>query len=133
MGFLKDWSDYRKKKKQKKAEKAKNVNQNPTEEELKNNKKGKLSYLWTLLSIVAYVLAFGIVAKAWEMNFAVGIIALIMMTIIASLVHRKAISLAQEQRKINGKGLFALLLASFLPLVVLAGGVFFFLFGGMYF
>jgi len=46
--------------------------------------------------------------------------------------HRKAINLAREQRRINGKGLLALIVASILPLIVLAGGFFFFVFGGMY-
>ena len=48
------------------------------------------------------------------------------------MAHTKAINYAKKQRKINGKGLFALIVASILPLAVLAIGFFFFVFGGMY-
>ena len=100
---------------------------------MKNNKKGKLAYLWTVISIIVYVFAFGMVATAWEENFALGIFALLIVLVVAPIPHRKAISLAKEQRAINGKGLIALLVASFIPLILLAGGFFFFIFGGMYF
>ena len=129
---LKEWSDYRKKKKAEKAERAKQVNQNPTEEELKNNKKGKLAYLWTFLSVVAYVLGFGVVLMAWQSNIALGIVALIFMLPITSAVQTKAVNLAKEQRQINGKGLLALILASVLPSLILVVGFFFFVFGGVY-
>ena len=129
---LKEWSDNNKKRKAEKAERAKQVNQNPTEEQLKNNKKGKLAYLWTFLSVVAYVLGFAAVVAAWEVNIAVGIMALIIMLPVTSIVQKKAVDLAKEQRRINGKGLFALILASVLPSLILAGIFFFFVFGGMY-
>ena len=129
---LKEWSDYRKKKKAEKAERAKQVNQNPTEEELKNNKKGKLAYLWTFLSVAAYVLGFGVVLMAWQSNIALGIVALIFMLPITSAVQTKAVNLAKEQRQINGKGLLALILASVLPSLILVVGFFFFVFGGVY-
>lgn len=116
-----------------KKQKNKEVNQNPTKEQLKNNKKGRLAYLWTVVSVVVYFLGFALVAKAFEENIGVGIIALLFIVPITSLFHRKAIDLAKEQRKINGRGLIALLVASFVPLVVLAGGVFFFMFGYQYF
>ena len=136
MGFfknLKSWSDDNKKRKQEREARKQAVNQNPTEEQLKNNKKGKLAYLWTFISIVVYLLGFGLVASAWSENIGVGIIALILALTTTPIVHRKAIELAQEQRRINGKGLLALIVACALPLIVLAGGFFFFVFGGMYF
>ena len=129
---LKELSDYSKKRKAKKEQRKKEVNQNPTEEELKNNKNGKLSFLFTFISIVVYILGFGVVAMGFEENFAVGIISLLFVLMITPLVQRKAISLAQKQRKINGKGLFALICAYILPLAVLAGGFFFFITGGYY-
>ena len=135
MGFfqsIREMKNRRNKRKAEKAEKAKAVNQNPTEEELKNNKKGKLSYLWTVISIIVYLVAFGLVAKAWEENIGLGIMALIMALMFAPISHSKAINLAKEQRQINGKGRLALIIASILPLIVLAGGFFFFVFGGMY-
>jgi len=135
MGFwkgLKELSNWSKKNKQKKEEKAKKVNESPTEEQLKDNKKGKLSFLWTFLSVVVYVLGFGVVAKGFDINVGVGIIALLVALLTTPLAQRKAISLAQEQRRINGKGLIALILAVVLPLAILAGGVFFFAFGGYY-
>lgn len=136
MGFfnsLKNWSDNNKKRKQQKEARKQAVNENPTEEQLKNNKKGKLAYLWTVISVFAYVIGFALVAIAWEQNIAVGIFALLLALIITPIFHKKAIDLAQEQRRINGKGRFALIVASILPLVILAGGFFFFVFGGMYF
>ena len=135
MGFfnsLKNWSDNNKRRKQEREARKQAVNQNPTEEQLKDNKKGKLAYLWTFISIVVYVLGFGLVATAWEENIGVGIFALILALMITPFAHRKAIDLAREQRRINGKGLLALIIASVLPLLVLAGGFFFFVFGGMY-
>ena len=135
MGFfesIKEIKNRRNKRKAEKAEKVKAVNQNPTEEELKNNKKGKLAYLWTIISIVAYVVAFGLVAMAWQENIALGIMALLLALIFAPMFHTKAINLAKEQRQINGKGRIALIVASIIPLIVLAGGFFFFVFGGMY-
>ena len=74
----------------------------------------------------------GLVATAWEENIGVGILALLLALTTTPFAHRKAIDLAKEQRRINGKGLFALIVASVLPLIVLAGGFFFFVFGGMY-
>ena len=135
MGFfnsLKNWSDNNKRRKQEREARKQAVNQNPTEEQLKNNKKGKLAYLWTVISIVVYLIGFGLVATAWEENIGVGILALLLALTITPFAHRKAIDLAREQRKINGKGLLALIVASILPLIVLAGGFFFFVFGGMY-
>ena len=135
MGFfnsLKNWSDNNKRRKQEREARKQAVNQNPTEEQLKNNKKGKLADLWTVLSIVVYLIGFGLVATAWEENIGVGILALLLALTTTPFAHRKAIDLAKEQRRINGKGLFALIVASILPLIVLAGGFFFFVFGGMY-
>lgn len=135
MGFfrsLKNWSDNNKRRRQEREAKKQAVNRNPTDEQLKNNKKGKLAYLWTVISIVVYVLGFGLVASAWEENIGVGIFALLLVLIITPLVHKKAINLAQEQRRINGKGFFALLIASILPSIVLVAGFFFFVFGGIY-
>ena len=135
MGFFnsfKNWSDNNKKRKQEREARKQAVNQNPTEEQLKNNKKGKLAYLWTVISIVVYLIGFGLVATAWEENIGVGILALLLALTTTPFAHRKAIDLAREQRRINGKGLLALIVASILPLIVLAGGFFFFVFGGMY-
>ena len=135
MGFwkgLKEFSQASERRKQQKQERAKNINQNPTEEELKNNKKGKLSILWTFLSLVVYFLAFGIIAMAFEENAAVGIFALLLFVPISTLPHRKAIGLAKEQRRINGKGSFVLFIACVLPLIVLVSGTLFFMFGWLY-
>lgn len=135
MGFFnsfKNWSDNNKRSKQEREARKQAVNQNPTEEQLKNNKKGKLAYLWTVISIVVYLIGFGLVATAWEENIGVGILALLLALTTTPFAHRKAIDLAREQRRINGKGLLALIVASILPLIVLAGGFFFFVFGGMY-
>ena len=88
--------------------------------------------MWTVISIVVYVFGFGLVATAWEENIGVGILALLLALATTPFAHRKAIDLAKEQRRINGKGLLALIVASILPLIVLAGGFFFFVFGGMY-
>lgn len=135
MGFfnsLKNWSDNNKRRKQEREARKQAVNQNPTEEQLKNNKKGKLAYLWTVISIVVYLIGFGLVATAWEENIGVGILALLLALTTTPFAHRKAIDLAREQRRINGKGLLALIVASILPLIVLSGGFFFFVFGGMY-
>ena len=135
MGFFnsfKNWSDNNKRRKQEREARKQAVNQNPTEEQLKNNKKGKLAYLWTVISIVVYLIGFGLVATAWEENIGVGIFALLLALTTTPFAHRKAIDLAREQRRINGKGLLALIVASILPLIVLAGGFFFFVFGGMY-
>lgn len=135
MGFFnsfKNWSDNNKRRKQEREARKQAVNQNPTEEQLKNNKKGKLAYLWIVISIVVYLIGFGLVATAWEENIGVGILALLLALTTTPFAHRKAIDLAREQRRINGKGLLALIVASILPLIVLAGGFFFFVFGGMY-
>lgn len=135
MGFFnsfKNWSDNNKRRKQEREARKQAVNQNPTEEQLKNNKNGKLAYLWTVISIVVYLIGFGLVATAWEENIGVGILALLLALTTTPFAHRKAIDLAREQRRINGKGLLALIVASILPLIVLAGGFFFFVFGGMY-
>ena len=80
---------------------ANEVNKNPTEEQLKNNKKGKLAYLWTFISIVVYILGFGMVFTVWEENFALGIFALLIALAITPFAHKKAISFAQEQRRIQ--------------------------------
>lgn len=135
MGLLKElnsWSNRNKERKAKREQKKKEVNKNPTEEELKNNKKGKLAYLWTFISIIVYLGGFLLVASAWMENIAVGIVALIFVLSISPIAHNKAIHLAKEQRKINGKGLFALILATILPTLILICGFLFFVFGGIY-
>jgi len=132
MGFFKDLSNWSKRNKQKKEARKQAVNENPTEEQLKNNKKGKLSYIWTVISIVVYVLGFGIVLYAWQENIALGIMALLFALSIMPIAHKKAIDLAQEQRRINGKGRLALLLAILLPTAILVVGFFFFVFGYVY-
>ena len=108
------------------------INRNPTEEELKNNKKGKLSIGLTILSIVVYLLAFVLVACSWQINVALGIFVLILVLMFVPSIQIKAIKLAKQQRKINGKGRPALILANTLPTLVLVVGVLFFVFGGMY-
>ena len=108
------------------------INRNPTEEELKNNKKGKLSIALTILSIVVYLIAFVLVACSWQINVALGIFVLILVLVFAPSIQIKAINLAKQQRKINGKGRSALILANTLPTLVLVAGVLFFAFGGMY-
>ncbi len=108
------------------------INRNPTEEELKNNKKGKLSIALTILSIVVYLIAFVLVACSWQINVALGIFVLILVLVFAPSIQIKAINLAKQQRRINGKGRSALILANTLPTLVLVAGVLFFVFGGMY-
>lgn len=108
------------------------INRNPTEEELKNNKKGKLSIALTILSIVVYLLAFVLVACSWQINVALGIFVLILVLMFVPAIQIKAINLAKQQRKINGKGRPALILANTLPTLALVVGVLFFVFGGMY-
>jgi len=135
MGILRELnelSERNKQRKQEREERKKQVNQSPTEEQLKDNKNGKLAYLWTFFSIVAYVLGFGLVFAAWGENAGVGILALILALSLTPMVHTKAVNYARKQRKINGKGLFALIIATLLPAAVLAFGFFFFVFGGMY-
>lgn len=132
MGFwkgIKELSEHSKRNKAKREARKKQVNENPTEEQLKNNKKGKLSYLWTFLSIVTYLLSFVLVAGAFNENLAVGIFALLLVLPLSPMVQKKAIALAREQREINGKGLFALILATILPALILGAGVIFFVFG----
>lgn len=133
MGILKDLNDLSNRNKKRKQNRAKQVNQNPTEEQLKDNKNGKLAYVWTFISIIVYLLGFGAVATAWENNIALGIFALLFVLVLTPIPHKKAIEYAKEQRKINGKGLMALIVATLLPSALLAGGFFFFVFGGMYF
>ena len=108
------------------------INRNPTEEELKNNKKGKLSIALTILSIVVYLIAFVLVACSWQINVALGIFVLILVLVFAPSIQIKAINLAKQQRNINGKGRSALILANTLPTLVLVAGVLFFVLGGMY-
>ena len=135
MGFfdgLKRLLNRSKQVKEKKEQKAKGVNEAPSEEQLKNNKKGKLAYLWIVISIVVYVLGFGMVFAAWGENIALGIMAFIFALIFTPIPHNKAIDLAKQQRSINGKGTVALILAYLIPTLLLAFGFFFFVFGGMY-
>lgn len=108
------------------------INRNPTEEELKNNKNGKLSITLTILSIVVYLIAFVLVASSWQVNIGLGIFVLVLVLIFTPSIQIKAINLAKQQRKINGKGTTALILANVLPTIALVGGVLFFAFGGMY-
>ena len=69
MGILRDLNELSRRSKirrQEREQKAKEVNSQPTEEQLKNNKNGKLAYLWTFISIVVYVLGFGLVLQHGE-------------------------------------------------------------------
>lgn len=108
------------------------INRNPTEEELKDNKKGKLSIVVTIVSIIVYLIAFILVASSWQVNIGLGIFVLVLVLIFTPSIQIKAINLAKQQRKINGKGRPALILANTLPTLVLVAGVLFFAFGGMH-
>ena len=108
------------------------INRNPTEEELKDNKKGKLSIVVTIVSTIVYLIAFILVASSWQVNIGLGIFVLVLVLIFTPSIQIKAINLAKQQRKINGKGTTALILANVLPTIALVGGVLFFAFGGMY-
>ena len=135
MGFwknLKEMSDNRKLRKQRKAEREKKVNQNPTEEQLKDSKNMKRAWMWTIFSILAYAGAFVIVAAGFSNNFFVGIIAMIVVIPVSTIFQKKAIDYAQEQRQINGKGFVVLLIAYIVPLIVLFAGIFYFTLGWVY-
>lgn len=106
------------------------INRNPTEEELKDNKKGKLSIVVTIVSTIVYLIAFILVASSWQVNIGLGIFVLVL--VFTPSIQIKAINLAKQQRKINGKGTTALILANVLPTIALVGGVLFFALGGMY-
>jgi len=102
------------------------------EEELKDNKKGKLSIVVTIVSTIVYLIAFILVASSWQVNIGLGIFVLVLGLIFTPSIQIKAINLAKQQRKINGKGTTALILANVLPTIALVGGVLFFALGGMY-
>lgn len=135
MGFwkgLKELSDYSEKRRQRKKQREKNVNQNPTEEQLKDNKNAKRAWLWTILSMLAYAGAFLIVALGFSNHFAVGIVAMVVVIPVSTIFQKKAIEYAQQQRRINGKGFFVLLVAYIVPLVIFFAGIFYFTFGWFY-
>ena len=108
------------------------INHNPTEEELKDNKKGKLSIVLTIVSTIVYLIAFVLVDSSWQVNIGLGIFVLLLVLIFTPSIQIKAINLAKQQRKINGKGTTSLLFANILPTTVLVVGVLFFALGGMY-
>ncbi len=108
------------------------INQNPTEEELKDNKKGKQSIVLMIVSIVVYLVAFVLVASSWQVNVGLGILVLILVLMFTPTIQIKAINLAKQQRKINGKGTISLILANVLPTLTLVIGVLFFALGGMH-
>lgn len=82
--------------------------------------------------MLAYAGAFLIVALGFSNHFAVGIVAMVVVIPVSTIFQKKAIEYAQQQRRINGKGFFVLLVAYIVPLVIFFAGIFYFTFGWFY-
>lgn len=89
------------------------INNNPTEEQLKDNKNGNIA---VVLSVIASILLIAIVAMivfAFSSNVGIGIISICLL-IIPSILQMNAIKKAKKQLNINGKGKIKFLLVKFI-------------------
>lgn len=88
------------------------INNNPTDEQLENNKNGNIAIVFSLVSCVLLVALIAFIVSAFSNNVLLGILSIFLLCIPA-LLQKTAVKKAKKQLNINGKGKIKLLLVKY--------------------
>lgn len=99
--FVKKTNEYREDRKDKNSENY--INENPTEEELKDNKNGKVALILSIIACISLCICPIIILLAFKSNVIMGIFSILLFFIPARL-QILAVKRIRKQLNINGKG-----------------------------
>ena len=88
------------------------INDNPTEEQLKDNKNGNIALILSLSSCILLIAFIALIVLIFANNFGMGIFSVVLLFIPARL-QMVAVKKAKKQLNINGRGKVKLLLVRF--------------------
>ena len=88
------------------------INDNPTEEQLKDNKNGKVAIIISILTCILLVGFTALIVLLFSYNIALGFVSILLLIIPARL-QIVAVRKAKKQLNINGKGKVKFLLVKF--------------------
>ena len=88
------------------------INDNPTEEQLKDNKNGKVAIILSILTCILLVGFTALIVLLFSYNIALGFVSILLLIIPARL-QIVAVRKAKKQLNINGKGKVKFLLVKF--------------------
>ena len=95
------------------------INQNPTEEQLKDNKNGNTAIVLSIISCALLIAFVALIVLIFSNNVWLGILSIFLLAIPARM-QMIAVKKAKKQLNINGKGKIKLLLVKFVFPVVAA-------------
>lgn len=96
------------------------INNNPTEEQLKDNKNGNLALFISIVACVLMIGIFAVIVMLFASNFGLGLLSICLLFIPGRL-QLVAIKKAKKQLNINGKGKIKFLLIKFVfPIIAVA-------------
>ncbi|MGN0961141.1 MAG: hypothetical protein ACI4PF_02945 [Christensenellales bacterium] len=88
------------------------INNNPTEEQLKDNKNGNIAITLSIISCILLILFIALIVLIFSNNIGIGILSVALLFIPARL-QMTAVKKAKKQLNINGKGKTKLLLVKY--------------------
>lgn len=95
------------------------INDNPTEEQLKDNKNGNIAIVLSIISCVLLVAIIALIVSVFANYIWLGIISIVLLFIPARL-QALAVKKAKRQLNINGKGKIKFLLVKFVFPIIAA-------------
>ncbi|MGN1201453.1 MAG: hypothetical protein ACI4R8_04280 [Candidatus Caccovivens sp.] len=95
------------------------INNNPTEEQLKDNKNGNVAMALSIIACIALIAFIGLIVLIFSNNVWFGIFSIVLLLIPAYL-QMTAVKKAKKQLNINGKGKTKLLLVKFVFPIIAA-------------
>lgn len=89
------------------------INNNPTEEQLKDNKNGNIAIALSIISCVLLIAIIALIVLMFANNVGIGILSIVLLFIPAKL-QMVAVKKAKRQLNINGRGKTKFLLVKFI-------------------
>ena len=88
------------------------INNNPTEEQLKDNKNGNIAILLSVVASILLIVTFAIIVRIFSNNVGLGLLSIVLL-LIPGYLQMNAVKKAKRQLNINGKGKIKFLLVKF--------------------
>lgn len=96
------------------------INNNPTDEQLKDNKNGNVAVVLSIFSCILLVAIIALIVVIFSSNVGIGLLSIVLLFIPARLQFI-AVKKAKKQLNINGKGKIKFLLVKFVfPIIAVA-------------
>lgn len=96
------------------------INNNPTEEQLKDNKNGNIAIILSIISGILIIALIAFIFLVFSYNVLLGILSVFLLFIPAR-IQSSAVKKAKKQLNINGKGKLKLLLVKYVfPVIAVA-------------